>query len=115
MSITSALVAAAPSLKRSRAEVIKPKIVLGSAPRRYNCSKRRESRNGRIVSVIPRSANGPTNCSKRYRVAAASLGYDAKAKTFMGIAKDGESKELKSQAPHNKSSDKNLFEERQKP
>src|SRR5437762_8414756 len=34
---------------------------------------------------MPRSAKGAMNCSKRYRVAAASTGYEAKAKTFIEL------------------------------
>src|SRR5947207_12311281 len=55
------------------------------APGLYNRPKSLASINGWIVNSMPLSANGATNCARRYRVAAASVGYDAKARTFIGV------------------------------
>src|ERR1044071_1852658 len=41
---------------------------------------------GRSSTSMPRSARGATNCATRKRVAAASTGYEARARTFISRA-----------------------------
>src|SRR5437016_14490418 len=93
MSTASALLAGGSSLSRSRADFMSPGTFRSHDPGLYNRPKSLASINGWIVNSMPLSANGATNCARRYRVAAASVGYDAKARTFIGRYTDDDRQE----------------------